>query len=54
MHSAGGAFGGHPPGFDFVFGSAPEGQAGGEEPAGRETAVEVAAFLSAPDDLMQP
>ena len=31
-----------------------EGQAGGQQPAGRQGAVEVAAFLPAPDDLEQP
>jgi hypothetical protein len=32
MHGGGGVLDGHPPGFDLVFGSAAEGQAGGEEP----------------------
>src|ERR1022692_864385 len=54
VHGTGGIFDGHPPGFDLVFGSTADGHAGSNEPGGRDTAVEVAAFLPALDDLMQP
>ncbi len=54
VHGAAGFLDGHPPGLDLVFGGAAQGQAGGEQPGGRERAGEVAAVLAALDDLEQP
>jgi hypothetical protein len=54
VHSVAGIFDGHPPRFDLLFGGAAEGQAGGQQPAGRQGAVKVAAFLPAPDELEHP
>ncbi len=54
VHHAGGILDGHPPGLDFVLGGAAQGEAGGKEPAGREALLKVAAFLPAPDDVVEP
>lgn len=51
VHGVGGVFDGHPPGFHLVLGGAAEGQAGGQQPAGGQGGIEVAAFLSLPDQL---
>lgn len=54
MHDCGGFLDGHPPGFHLLLGGAAEGQAGGQQPPGREVGVEVAVFLPAPDEFEHP
>jgi len=54
VYHAGGIIDGHPTRLDLVFGGTAQRQAGGKEPAGWEAALEVAAFLPAPDDVIEP
>src|SRR5215468_11609606 len=54
VHGVGGFLGGHPAGLDLFFGGAAKGQAGGQQPAGGQGGVQVAAFLAAPDELQHP
>ena len=54
VHGVGGFLDGHPAGLDFLAGGAAEGQAGGQQPAGRQGGIEVAAFLAALDELEHP
>ena len=54
VHGVGGFLDGHPAGLDLLFGGAAKGQAGGQQPAGGEGGVQVAAFLAAPDELKHP
>jgi hypothetical protein len=54
VYHAGGVIDGHPSRLDLVFGGTAQREAGGEEPAGWEAALEVATFLPAPDDVIEP
>jgi len=54
VHGVGGFLGGHPAGLDLLFGGAAKGQARGQQPAGGQGGVQVAAFLAAPDELQHP
>ena len=54
VHGVAGVFDGHPPGFHLLFRGAAEGQAGGQQPAGRQGGVEIATFLPSPDQLEHP
>lgn len=48
MHGVAGLFDRHPPRLGLVLGGPAEGQGCGQQPGGRQGAVEVAAFLAAP------
>jgi hypothetical protein len=54
VHGVAGLVGHHPPGLDFVLGGPAEGEGRGQQPGGRQGAVEVAGALAAPEDLEQP
>jgi hypothetical protein len=51
---AAGLLGGHPPHLHLVLGRPAEGEGGGQQPSGRQGGVEVAGFLTSPDDLDDP
>jgi DNA-binding MarR family transcriptional regulator len=47
VHGVGGFTGGHPPCFHLLFGGAAQSQAGGQEPAGRQSRIKLASGLPA-------